>query len=95
VAALAFTVAERAAIAAWLAANLGALQPLPPGIARNVARGKPLPPGIARRAAPQSLLAQIAPRPGHDVLVVGTVVVLAQLGNLLVQDLVQQAARGR
>jgi len=90
---VAFSVAEQARINAWLATNAASLRPLPPGIARNVARGKPLPPGIARRAAPQSLLSQLVARPGYEVLVVGTAVVLAQAGNLLVHDMVQSALR--
>jgi hypothetical protein len=89
----AFTAAEQARITAWLAANAASLRPLPPGVARNVARGKPLPPGIAKRAAPQPLLAQLIHRPGYEVLVVGTAVVLAQAGNLLVHDIVQSALR--
>jgi hypothetical protein len=90
---VAFSAAEQARINAWLATNAGSLRPLPPGIARNVARGKPLPPGISKRAAPQSLLAQLVARPGYEVLVVGTAVVLAQAGNLLVHDMVQSALR--
>jgi hypothetical protein len=90
---VAFTAAEQARISAWLAANAGSLRPLPPGIARNVARGKPLPPGIAKRAAPASLLAQLVARPGYEVLVVGTTVVLAQAGSLLVHDIVQSTLR--
>ncbi|WP_291296441.1 anti-virulence regulator CigR family protein [Elioraea sp.] len=90
-----FSTTEQARITAWLAANAGSLQPLPPGIARNLARGKPLPPGIARRAAPQTLLSQLILRPGYEVLVIGTAVVLAQVGNQLVQDLVEGAGRGR
>lgn len=88
-----FTAAEQAVIAAWLAANAGSLTPLPPGIARNLARGKPLPPGIARRAAPQSLRAQLVARPGFEVLVIGTSVVLAEAGSLRVNDLVAAARR--
>jgi hypothetical protein len=90
---VAFSTAEQARINAWLATNAPSLRPLPPGIARNVARGKPLPPGIAKRAAPQSLLSQLVARPGYEVLVVGTAVVLAQAGNLLVHDMVQSALR--
>jgi hypothetical protein len=90
---LAFSVAEQARINAWLVANAASLTPLPPGIARNVARGKALPPGIARRAAPPALLAHILPRPGYEVLVVGTAVVLARQGTLVVEDLVQSALR--
>lgn len=88
-----FSAAEQARINIWLASNAASLRPLPPGIARNVARGKPLPPGIAKRAAPQSLLSQLVARPGYEVLVVGTAVVLAQAGNLLVHDMVQSALR--
>jgi hypothetical protein len=90
---LAFTAAEQVRITAWLAANAASLQPLPPGIARNLARGKPLPPGIARRAAPQTLLTQLVTRPGYEVLVIGTSVVLAKVGSSLVQDMVQAARR--
>lgn len=90
---VAFSAAEQARITAWLATNAASLKPLPPGIARNLARGKPLPPGIARRAAPASLLSQLVPRPGYEVLVVGTTVVLAQAGSLIVHDLVHSALR--
>jgi hypothetical protein len=90
---MSFTAAEQARITAWLAANAASLRPLPPGIARNLARGKPLPPGIARRAAPQALLSQLVSRPGYEVLVIGTAVVLSQAGTLLVNDLVQAALR--
>lgn len=89
----AFSTIEQARINAWLATNAATLRPLPPGIARNVARGKPLPPGIARRAAPPSLLSQLVARPGYEVLVVGTAVVLARTGSLVVEDLVQSALR--
>jgi hypothetical protein len=92
---LTFTTAEQARITAWLVANAGSLQPLPPGIARNLARGRPLPPGIARRAAPQALVSQLLPRPGYEVLVIGTAVVLARVGTALVQDIVDQPGRGR
>jgi len=90
---VAFTAAEQALISAWLAANAASLRPLPPGVARHLARGKPLPPGIAKRAAPPALLAQLISRPGYEVLVVGTAVVLAQAGNLLVHDIVRSALR--
>lgn len=86
---------EQARISAWLAGNATSLQPLPPGIARNLARGRPLPPGIARRAAPQALLSHLTARPGYEVLVVGTAVVLAHAGSSMVHDLVDGAARLR
>jgi hypothetical protein len=90
---LAFSAAEQARINAWLVANAASLTPLPPGIARTIARGRALPPGIARRAAPQALLMHLRPRPGYEVLVVGTAVVLARQGTLVVEDLVQSALR--
>jgi len=90
---LAFSAAEQARINAWLVANAASLTPLPPGIARTIARGRALPPGIARRPAPQALLTHLRPRPGYEVLVVGTAVVLARQGTLVVEDLVQSALR--
>lgn len=92
---VAFTAAEQARIRTWFLAHPQPVQPLPPGIARNLARGKPLPPGIAKRYAPAGLLAQLVPRPGFEVLVVGASILLVHAASGIVHDILTDVVRGR
>lgn len=64
----------------------GSSQGLPPGIAKNLARGKPLPPGIAKRYLPQSLLAQLPPRPGYEWIAVGRDILLVVAATAVIVD---------
>jgi len=85
---LSFSTTDQTRIRSYYAArpNLRP-QPLPPGIQRRLARGKPLPPGIAKRFAPPELVAQIGVRPGFQLLVVGSSLVLLHASTGMVQDI--------
>lgn len=69
--------------------ELGAVKPLPPGIAKKIARGGSLPPGIAKRYLPTALASQLPPRPGQQWLVVGTDVVLIDIATRIVVDILR------
>lgn len=62
-------------------------KPLPPGIAKNLARGKPLPPGIAKTRVPNDLYRLLPPRPDHEWLLLGDVVVLVDPVGIVVDIL--------
>jgi hypothetical protein len=74
-----FTAVEKREIRDWFAREKIVAEPLPPGIAKNLARGKPLPPGIAKKEIPAALVAKLA-RPGYELFLVGTDVVLVKSG---------------
>lgn len=74
-----FTAAEKREIRDWFAREKIAAEPLPPGVAKNLARGKPLPPGIAKKEIPAALATKLS-RPGYELFLVGTDVVLVKSG---------------
>ena len=82
-----------ASIRASLGANVGVLhtgaKPLPPGIQKNLARGKPLPPGIAKKAIPGGLFPHLPRVDGYEWIQVGTALVLAGVGTLIVKEIIE------
>ncbi len=85
--ALAFSDAEREAIAAYFAVHSHDVRTLPPGTAKNLARGKPLPPGIAKQQLPSDLRAQLAAREGFEITIFGDRIVLLEASGLVVDIL--------
>ena len=71
----------------------GSSKPLPPGIRKNLARGKPLPPGIAKKHAPPSMLGRLPQHPGYEWQMVGTDLVLVQIGTAMVADVLKDVFR--
>jgi hypothetical protein len=79
-----FTDLERQLITRFFTQNRVQVESLPPGVARNLARGKPLPPGIAKRALPPALVAELRPRSGFEITIVGDRIVLLEASGLVV-----------
>jgi hypothetical protein len=82
-----FTTSERRVVTEYFAEHRFHPKPLPPGIAKNLARGKPLPPGIAKQQVPASLRAQLPPRDGIEISIVGDRIVLLEASGLVVDIL--------
>lgn len=82
-----FTTAERRIVTDYFAEHRFQAKPLPPGIAKNLARGKPLPPGIAKQQVPERLRAQLPPRDGVEISIVGDRIVLLEASGLVVDIL--------
>lgn len=82
-----------ASIRASLGTNVGILhtgaKPLPPGIQKNLARGKPLPPGIAKKTVPGGLFPYLPRVEGYEWIQVGTALVLAGVGTLIVKEIIE------
>ena len=85
--------AERATITQYFQTHPQPATALPPGIAKNLARGMPLPPGIAKRAAPADLTRRLSIPDGYRLEIVGTDVVLIDLGTRIVADILKDALR--
>lgn len=82
-----FSLTERRILTDYFAEHRFDAKPLPPGIAKNVARGKPLPPGIAKQRVPDGLRAQLPPRTGVEISIVGDRIVLLEASGLVVDIL--------
>ncbi|MCU0803879.1 MAG: anti-virulence regulator CigR family protein [Burkholderiales bacterium] len=82
-----------ASIRTSLGSNVGVLhigaKPLPPGIQKNLARGKPLPPGIAKKTVPGGLFPHLPRVDGYEWIQVGTALVLAGVGTLIVKEIIE------
>ncbi|WP_439576966.1 hypothetical protein [Elioraea sp.] len=72
---------EQARIRAWFVANPCPVQPLRPG--------------TAKRHSPAWLIAQLMPRPGHEIPVVGASIPLAHAATGLGPDILSDAIHGR
>lgn len=82
-----FSLTERRIVTEYFAEHRYDAKPLPPGIAKNLARGKPLPPGIAKQRVPDGLRAQLPPRSGVEISIVGDRIVLLEASGLVVDIL--------
>jgi hypothetical protein len=99
-ASIVFTAVERRLIADYYAdprhAGPASDKRLPPGIAKKVARGGALPPGIAKRYLPDDLERRLRPMPpGVTRVVIGSDVLLVEVGTGLIYDVIKSVLRTR
>lgn len=87
-----FTTAETHAIRNYYAEHPERVgDPPPVGIAESLTRGAKLPERLNARPVPRALAAQLADRPGHEVLVAGSVVLLVEKESREIRDLLRDA----
>lgn len=88
----AFTAAETHAIRNYYAEHPDREGGGPPvGAALSLTRGAKLPERLNARPVPPALAAQLADRPGHEVLVAGSVVLLVEKDSREIRDLLRDA----
>lgn len=87
-----FTTAESHAIRNYYAANPDRVgDPPPVGVAESLTRGAKVAERLNAKPIPQALAAQLADRPGHEVLVAGSVVLLVEKETGEIRDLLRDA----
>ncbi|WP_439576967.1 hypothetical protein [Elioraea sp.] len=87
-----FTTAEAHAIRDYYQEHPDRVGPVQaPGIAESLTRGATLPARLDPRPVPDDLKAKLAERPGHEILIAGSVALLVESESRVIRDLLRDA----
>lgn len=91
-AAAVFTTAEVHAIREYYMENPDRVgTPQAPGVAESLTRGATLPARLEPEPLPAALREQLADRPGHEVLIAGSVALLVESETRVIRDILRDA----
>lgn len=87
-----FTTAEAHAIRDYYRENPDKVGPAQaPGVAESLTRGATLPARLEPRPVPDDLKDKLADRPGHEILIAGSVALLVESETRVIRDLLRDA----
>jgi hypothetical protein len=95
-AAAVFTTAEAHAIRDYYVEHPDEVGPTQaPGVAESLTRGATLPARLEARPVPDELKEKLAERPGHEILIAGSVALLVKRESRVIRDLLRDALPAR